>query len=1122
MAIHVALKHRTEYHFDRLVEIFPHIVRLRPAPHCRTSILSYSLKVTPDENFINWQQDPFANYLARFVFPKKAKSLIIDVELVAEMTVINPFDFFLEESAQKFPFQYQKELAKDLAPYLEIKEQGSKLKTWLQPWQKQLTKEKQATVDFLVAVNAQLQSDIGYVVRMEPGVQACEETLTLAKGSCRDSAWLLVQILRHLGLAARFVSGYLVQLTADMKSLDGPSGPEKDFTDLHAWTEVFIPGAGWVGLDPTSGLFAAEGHIPLACTPDPSTAAAIDGSTAKCEVEFRYSNTVTRIYEDPRVTKPYSEEQWRDVMQLGHYVDAQLNYHNVRLTMGGEPTFVSIDDMEGAEWNNAALGTKKLELAKNLLQKIKKRYGEQGFTHFGQGKWYPGEPLPRWVLSLFWRTDGHPLWRDPQYLVTEKSEQGKTNCTVEHAQKFIQLLTNRLGLTGETVIAGYEDNAYYLMREAHLPENLSPEDNRLADPLERKRLAKVFERGLDTEVGFALPISRENKEAREQKQGKSQWCSSRWSFRREHMFLLPGDSPMGLRLPLDSLPWVELKKRKHTPERDPFAKREPLMVLPPLHYRDSQSASAQLSVRQQSLSDNRVSESGAESMEEVSVIHTALCVEARDGYLHIFMPPLPYLEDYVELLAQIENCCAALKQPVVIEGYEPPRDARLKKLQITPDPGVIEVNIHPAHSWDELLDIIEKLYEDARQSRLGTEKFMLDGRHTGTGGGNHVTVGAAQAQDSPFLRRPDLLRSMITYWQNHPCLSYLFSGLFIGPTSQAPRVDEARNDHLHELEIAFAQLSTLVKPGEEAPQPWLVDRILRNFLVDLTGNTHRSEFCIDKLYSPDSATGRLGLVEFRNFEMPPHARMSVVQMLLLRSLIAWFWQQPYQQKLIRWGMQLHDQFMLPHFVWEDLRQVIVDLNYAGFAMDLNWFKPFQEFRFPHYGMFRVQGMQLDLHSAIEPWHVLGEESTGQGTARYVDSSVERLQITTRGLNEGRYIVTCNGKHIPLHATETNGQLVAGIRFKAWSPWSALHPTIPVQAPLVFDIVDCLNERSIGGCTYHVAHPGGRNYDTFPVNANEAEARRIARFWPHGHTQGKMKIDVKAPHPEHPYTLDLRL
>ena len=1082
MTIRVAIEHSTEYHFSKPITVHPHVIRLRPAPHCRTPIHAYSLKVSPEKHFINWQQDPFGNYLARFVFPEETRNLTIDVEVIAEMTVINPFDFFLEDSALTFPFQYDEQLSRDLRPYLEIRERGPRLQQWLQ----RIDRTETPTVDFLVELNRHLQQEIAYLIRMEAGIQTCEETLASGSGSCRDSAWLLAQILRHLGLAARFVSGYLVQLTADVKALDGPSGPEQDFTDLHAWTEVYLPGAGWIGLDPTSGLFAGEGHIPLACTPDPASAAPVAGSTEPCEIEFRFHNRVRRIHEDPRVTKPYSETQWKEVLSLGDKVDRELKKGDVRLTMGGEPTFVSIDDMEGAEWNTAALGRNKRELAGKLLQRLRQQYGANGLLHFGQGKWYPGESLPRWVMSLIWRSDGKPIWNDQRWLSDEMQEHGFDS---NDAQRLIHALADNLGLDAERIVPAYEDVAWYLWKEGRLPDNVDPLDNKLTDPLERLRLQRLFQAGVQNVKGYALPL-------KWQTAGKNgYWKSSPWPFRGDHMFLIPGDSPLGLRLPLESLPWELPDPYEFEAERDPFEKRR---ALPAAKKR-------------------RKKKSADDIRPEREIVHTALCVEPRNGQLYIFMPPLTHLEYYLDLINAVELAAKKCKTPVVLEGYEPPRDHRIKHLQITPDPGVIEVNIHPAGNWRELLHNTTTLYAEARETRLGTEKFMLDGRHTGTGGGNHITLGGPEPADSPFLRRPHLLRSLITYWQHHPSLSYLFSGLFIGPTSQAPRVDEARDDNLYELEIALALL-----PEGETKQPWLVDRILRNFLVDLTGNTHRAEFCIDKLYSPDSPVGRRGLVEFRAFEMPPHARMSLVQMLLLRCLIARFWNRPYKRSLIRWGTELHDRFMLPHFVWGDFKTVIGDLRDAGYAFDLEWFRAFQEFRFPHVGTLHAAGMRMDIHTALEPWHVLGEETAAQGTARYVDSSVERLQVMMHDMAGDRYIVTCNGRKLPLQPTGIRGSYVAGVRFKAWQEAASLHPTIKVHPPLIFDIVDTENRRSIAGCTYHVAHPGGRHYETFPVNASEAEARRTARFWEHGLTQGEMAIPSETPHPDQPLTLDLRV
>jgi uncharacterized protein (DUF2126 family) len=1082
LAIHVAIHHQTEYRYDRLIKLSPQVMRLRPAPHSRTPIISYSLKVEPADHFVNWQQDPFGNFVARFVFPERTRALRIDVDLVADMTVINPFDFFIEEYAETMPFRYEAQLARELAPYLEIRERGPLLQQWLGA----TDRSEQHVVDFLVALNQRLQGDIGYLIRMEPGVQSCEHTLESSSGSCRDSAWLLVQILRHLGLAARFVSGYLVQLTADVKALDGPSGPEQDFTDLHAWAEVYVPGAGWLGLDPTSGLFAGEGHIPLACTPDPSGAAPITGAGDPCEVEFYFHNRVTRIHEDPRVTKPYREEQWRAIDERGAAVDADLQQADVRLTMGGEPTFVSIDDMEGAEWNTAALGDDKRHLAGKLFDRLRACFAPGGLPQFGQGKWYPGEPLPRWAMSCYWREDGVPLWNDPRWLGRPAAAGGGSG--IDEAERMLRAIAAQLDLSERFVIPAYEDPAHQLWNEGNLPVNLDPTRAGLTDSLERRRLARLLEQGLDRPAGLVLPLKY-----------RDRWMSSRWPLRREHLYLIPGDSPLGLRLPLDSLPWLAPAARELVPETDTFAVRDPL----PLPHADAAP-------------HRPAQEPAHEPPPPAEVVHTAVCVEPRGGCLYVFLPPLQELEEFVALVGAVEAAAREQQLAVVLEGYPPPADTRLKRFSITPDPGVIEVNVQPAASWRELVENTRVLYREARESRLGTEKFMLDGRHTGTGGGNHVTLGGPTAADSPLLRRPHLLRSLVTYWQHHPALSYLFSGAFIGPTSQAPRVDEARDDNLYELEIAFQQL-----PAGDCDHPWLVDRVLRNLLVDLSGNTHRTEFCIDKLYSPDGPSGRLGLLEFRAFEMPPHWQMSAVQMLLLRALVALFWGSPYHHDLIRWGTELHDRFMLPHYVASDLREVVADLQGKGLDFSHGWFAPFLEFRFPVYGRITAMDMELELRYALEPWHVLGEEVSAQGTSRFVDSSLERLQVRVNGMVPDRYVVACNGRRVPLRPTDREGEYVAGVRYKAWRPSSGLHPTIDVHAPLVFDIVDARNQRSVGGCTYHVAHRGGRNYETFPVNANEAEARRVARFWNHGHTPGRMAVPEDRPPADHPYTLDLR-
>jgi uncharacterized protein (DUF2126 family)/transglutaminase-like putative cysteine protease len=1075
MGIKVALEHRTSYTFDRLVEVFPHVVRLRPAPHSRTPIEAYSLQVEPADHFINWQQDAFGNFLARLVFPSRTRELTITVGLIADLKVINPFDFFIEDFAENWPFEYPKALLEDLKPYLRPVDEdgdGSGPGELVQDWVKNFTvRPGTRTIDFLVALNGAINADVGYSLRMEPGVQTPDFTLRTAIGSCRDSAWLLVSVLREMGLAARFVSGYLVQLTSDVKALDGgPSGPVADFTDLHAWTEVYIPGAGWIGLDPTSALFAGEGHIPLSATPHPASAAPITGATEPCETTLDFSNVVTRVHEDPRVTLPYTPAAWDSIVALGATVDARLAAGDVRLTMGGEPTFVSIDNQVDPEWTTDADGPHKRERASVLAAQLKSIWAPQGLVQRSQGKWYPGEPLPRWQIGLHWRTDGQPLWQNDALLADPWAAKQSDPVAPDAGHQVLGAMAAGLGLPAAQVRPAYEDPLSRLAAAVRQPAGdpvAGGDDLQKDAPDARAGLLARLDESVVEPAAYVLPLHRRDDD--------SGWASANWQLRRGRIVLLEGDSPAGLRLPLNSISWVPPRVAH---PGDPLTPRGALM-------RDVEPEDAEI-----------------EEAEGAPI--TAMVAEVRDGVLYVFLPPTEELDHFVDVITRLEAAAAKANCPLVVEGYGPPSDARLTSMSVTPDPGVIEVNVAPTASFAEQREQLETLYEQARLARLSTESFDVDGTHRGTGGGNHITLGGITSAESPMLRRPDLLVSMLTYWQRHPSLSYLFSGRFIGTTSQAPRVDEGRTESLYELEIAFAEIARLTS-GSTSSKPWVTDRALRHLLTDITGNTHRAEFCIDKLYSPDSPRGRLGLLELRGFEMPPHYQMAMVQSLLVRSLVAWFWDEPLRAPLIRHGANLHGRYLLPHFIIHDIADVATDLRAHGVDFDTSWLDPFTEFRFPRVGTAVFDGVEIELRGAIEPWNVLGEESTAGGTARYVDSSVERLQVRLIGADRHRYVVTANGYPIPLLATDNPDVQVGGVRYRAWQPPSALHPTITVDSPLRFELIDTATGTSRGGCTYHVSHPGGRSYDSPPVNAVEAESRRGRRFEATGFTPGQVDM-----------------
>ena len=667
MSILVSLHHVTRYQYDRPVDLGPQVIRLRPAPHSRTRVPSYSLKVTPAQHFVNWQQDPSGNWLARFVFPEKTREFSIAVDLIADMAVVNPFDFFVEPFAETFPFAYPPEFAEELAPYLDAQPAGPRLAAFLAS----VPRDRKNTVVFLVELNQRLQGDIRYLIRMEAGVQTPEQTLATGSGSCRDSAWLLVQILRHLGLAARFVSGYLIQLRPDVQALDGPAGAAQDFTDLHAWAEVYIPGAGWIGLDATSGLLCGEGHIPLAATPHFRSAAPISGGVEPANVDFSFDMSVTRIAEQPRVTYPFSDEAWTALDALGEKVDGDLAGNDVRLTMGGEPTFVSVDDYQSAEWNTAALGPTKRSRADELIRRLRDHFAAGGLLHYGQGKWYPGEPLPRWAFALYWRRDGKPIWRNAA-LIAPETDSGRP--LAGDAERFARAVAFRLGLDAAFVQPAFEDPAERMLKQGELPENVDPGDPKIDDPLERDRIMRAFERQLGAPVGYVLPVQRWTAQA------APGWISEIWQTRRRHLFLVPGDSSMGFRLPLNSLPYLRPADYPHLVPADPMDEHgelpDPEMLAQTIADRSEEAAA-----RAKVLDFRRTAPMAASPALPAVAVRTALTVEPRGGRLCVFMPPVERLEDYLELLAVVEATAAELDMPVHVEGYRAAARSALERHQ---------------------------------------------------------------------------------------------------------------------------------------------------------------------------------------------------------------------------------------------------------------------------------------------------------------------------------------------------------------------------------------------------------------------------------------------------------
>jgi uncharacterized protein (DUF2126 family)/transglutaminase-like putative cysteine protease len=943
--VRLLLRHRSHYRYERPAALGPHDVRLRPAAHAKAKIETYALHVQP-ECALHRQQDSAGNHVARLTFRGGERVPFFDVlvEMAVDISPINPFDFFVDPRCDRAPFTYPEEIALELAPYLDQDDPAYRGGPHLDAFLVGLPREGRI-VDLLVALNAAVHKRLRYVIREEPGVWTPEQTLAEGRGSCRDSAVLLVAAMRSRGLAARFVSGYLVQLTDEGMIPDEPRGVSHDVMDLHAWAEVYLPGGGWVGLDATSGLLCGEGHIPLACAAHPPAAAPMSG-TSDVVGTATFEMTVTRLGHEPRPTAPFPEETWTAVRAAGKQTDEALERLGIELTVGGEPTFTSRLHPEAPEWNGAALGPTKWEQGLALADALRTRLAPGGVLLHRFGKQYPGESLPRWALDVIGRRDRAPL-------VSAGGVPAQGSPTTEMARRLMDAIAGALGVAPSAAQPAFEDAWHYLQQEALLPVGVDPHKADLKDPEERRRLARVLERGLRGEVGFVLPLGPEG----------NGWRADRWTFRRERLYLIPGDSPIGLRLPLDSIDG----EPPPTPEEESFPG-------PPDPRRPESAESAK-----QGKVMKRPAEESPRTPQPKRSVRTALCVEPRGERLYVFVPPLQSADRFCALVRAIDQAASGLDLRVVLEGYPPPRSPELLHFAVTPDPGVLEVNIPPTRTSDEHAALMEQVFDAALGVGLTTERHLLDGRPAGSGGGNHITLGGPSPIASPFLRRPDLLASLLAFAQHHPSLSYLFTGLFVGPTSQAPRLDEARHDALYELEIALSRAHE--RQGTEPPPPWLSDSLFRHLLVDVAGSTHRTELCIDKLFDPATPHGRQGLVEMRAFEMPPHVRMAVAQTALVRSLVASFAQAPYQGPLVRWGQVLHDRFLLPTWLWRDFEDVLAHVRRSGIDLPAEAYQAFLEHRCPIIGALQAGDVRVELRNAIEPWHVLGEEMTTSGTAR---------------------------------------------------------------------------------------------------------------------------------------------
>jgi uncharacterized protein (DUF2126 family)/transglutaminase-like putative cysteine protease len=1097
MNTRVAVTHTLEQRFERPVRLSTHWLRLRPAPQTRARISAYSLALQPRPHFLNWVRDPFENHIARLDLPEPVKSLRIELEFIAELAPVNPFDFLMEPGAAQYPFDYPAQLRKELASYLRLVVVGPRLSAWFA----QLDRTAASTVQRLEAVNRQVQATHRLSPTVSPGPVDPEGVLERREASSWELAWLLTLSLRHLGLAARFVCGYRIMFVQ--------APPGQDGVSLHAWSEVYLPGAGWIGLDPVTGLFTTESYIPLACAPDPLRVLPIVGYREACE-ETQVERIRVRRLAPVQESWPYSEAHWADLRALGCHVERDITKLGLAPTLGTSLSLVSAYESEAPEWNTVALGPSKRLAAETLLQRLWRRLAPGGVPQLGQGEWYAGDTLPRWRLGCFFRADGRPLWRNPERLGWGRAGD---DIGLDDARRFTEALARALGVPAANVIAAHEDALYELSR-MRTPFEYVPTEEELSDPERRRGLAERLSRCRGEPVGYVLPIRWDHRVGR--------WSSGVWHFRRDGLYLMPGDSPLGYRLPLDSLVRDEEVSIEAQAERSQFEQRP---LLPEIY--------GEVSARLSSVGAPRPEFAAAdEGSDGERPPRTALCVEVRRGRLHVFLPPVSHLEHYVELVVGIEAAAEVIDIPVLLEGYEPPEDYRLRRFVLEADAGVLRLTLPETGRWQEQLDLLEAAYQEAARAGLCAERVMPDGRRLPSGGGSRLTLGGTRPADSPFLTRPEILRDLIAYWQRHPSLSYFFAGRAIGPSGVAPRPDEGRDEGLYELSIALQRL-----PQGHNSAPWVTDRVLRHLLADPSGDLKRAEIRVDQLYAPERASLRLGRILISAFETAPEERIAALQSLLVLGLLGRCARREDSGGLMRWGPALHDRFMLPGVLWQDLRSVIEDLNTVGYPFQPEWFEPLLALRFPVLGKVQLGEITLELRAAHEPWPLLAEEATGGGVARFIDVANERVQVRLSGLPLERYVLACNGRRVPLQGGAVHGEYLAGVRYKVCNPPATLHPTIPPVEALVFDLIDTWSGLAVGGCSYFPpqpevagsvgsplathsgAEPSPRERPPTPPLSVPPRSRG-GHFVPQGSRHGPMSPPPAVPDERCPYLLDL--